>query len=247
MSRIDASRKLRECAELAAGLEGRNPDGLPNGLTVSDDGRLLNWRGVNYVRQSDLPGTGGASHAGDSREKLAADVLRFVREVTDEALVMGAHEASWYPNIGGLRECIAAYLDRQAAITELNCRMKYEGMRDYLRARVGSLTAERDELWQLLKDQEDDAYEVIEWLNAELDAAKTRERELRDKLREKQHVCDVQREPFRKMEADLAATRHAALGLWRRMDALRMAGRAPSQGDLDGMAALLAGVGIEAS
>ena len=50
-----------------------------------------------------------------------------------------------------------------------------------------------------------------------------------------------------KLMADLAATRHAALGLWRRADALRMAGRAPSQGDLDEMAALLAGVGIEAS
>lgn len=71
--------------------------------------------------------------------------------------------------------------------------------------------------------------------------------ELEAKLAEKQRVCDVQRESFRKMEADLAATRHAALGLWRRADALRLAGRAPSQEDLDEMAALLAGLGIEAS
>lgn len=71
--------------------------------------------------------------------------------------------------------------------------------------------------------------------------------ELEAKLAEKQRVCDIQRESFRKMEADLAATRHAALGLWRRMDALRMAGRAPSQGDLDEMAALLAEHGIGAS
>lgn len=28
-----------------------NPDGLPTGLTISDDGNLLNWRGENYVRQ----------------------------------------------------------------------------------------------------------------------------------------------------------------------------------------------------
>lgn len=29
-----------------------NPDGLPVGLTISDDGSLLNWRGENYVRQA---------------------------------------------------------------------------------------------------------------------------------------------------------------------------------------------------
>ena len=28
-----------------------NPDGLPVGLTISEDGNLLNWRGENYVRQ----------------------------------------------------------------------------------------------------------------------------------------------------------------------------------------------------
>lgn len=31
-----------------------NPDGLPAGLTISDDGNLLNWRGENYVRQNTL-------------------------------------------------------------------------------------------------------------------------------------------------------------------------------------------------
>lgn len=30
---------------------GRNIDGLPVGMTISDDGDLLNWRGENYVRQ----------------------------------------------------------------------------------------------------------------------------------------------------------------------------------------------------
>lgn len=33
-----------------------NPDGLPVGLTISDDSNLLNWRGENYVRQSALCG-----------------------------------------------------------------------------------------------------------------------------------------------------------------------------------------------
>ena len=29
-----------------------NPDGLPVGLTISDDENLLNWRGENYVKQA---------------------------------------------------------------------------------------------------------------------------------------------------------------------------------------------------
>ena len=174
-----------------------------------------------------------AASDADSREKLEADVLRFVREVTDEALVMGAHEASWYPNIGGLRECIAAYLDRQAAITEREtvevCQAEHNhwmflgGMKHQeLQMKVDELTADRDRLGKSC------------W-------------KLESELAEKKQVCDIQRESFRKMEADLAATRHAALGLWRRADTLRMAGRAPSQDDLREMAVLLAGVGIEAS
>ena len=31
-----------------------NPDGLPVGLTISEDGNLLNWRGENYVKKSTL-------------------------------------------------------------------------------------------------------------------------------------------------------------------------------------------------
>ena len=31
-----------------------NPDGLPVGLTISEDGELLNWRGENYAKQSTL-------------------------------------------------------------------------------------------------------------------------------------------------------------------------------------------------
>lgn len=41
---------------IAATLGSVNPDGLPNGLTLSDDGKLLNWRGENYVKQSTLGG-----------------------------------------------------------------------------------------------------------------------------------------------------------------------------------------------
>lgn len=28
---------------------------LPNGLAISDDGRLINWRGTNYIMQETVP------------------------------------------------------------------------------------------------------------------------------------------------------------------------------------------------
>lgn len=188
-----------------------------------------------------------AANEMDSREKLAADMLRFVREVTNEAFVMGAHEASWYPNIGGLRECIADYLDRQAAITRRETRQSWQDAPNVLDRTnletIAKLTADVKKWADAANGQRLVAMEQadkVQELTVERD-------ELRDKLTEKQRVCDIQRESFRKMEADLAATRHAALGLWRRADTLRMAGRAPSQDDLREMAGLLAGIGIEAS
>lgn len=42
---------IARIAELGSEL---NPDGLPVGLTISEDGDLLNWRGENYVKQSTL-------------------------------------------------------------------------------------------------------------------------------------------------------------------------------------------------
>ena len=51
------AREVDKAADLAATLGyGVNPDGLPVGLTISEDGNLLDWRGVNYVRQSTLGG-----------------------------------------------------------------------------------------------------------------------------------------------------------------------------------------------
>lgn len=55
----DAYGRIREEAAqaIAATLGGEtNQDGLPVGLTISEDGSLLNWRGENYVRQSTLGG-----------------------------------------------------------------------------------------------------------------------------------------------------------------------------------------------
>jgi len=40
----------------------RNPDGLPIGLTISNDGNLLNWIGENYVRQDAAKVGAGTCH-----------------------------------------------------------------------------------------------------------------------------------------------------------------------------------------
>ena len=50
------AREVDKAADLADFLVSMNPDGLPVGLTISEDGSLLNWRGENYVRQSALDG-----------------------------------------------------------------------------------------------------------------------------------------------------------------------------------------------
>jgi len=43
----------------------RNPDGLPIGLTISNDGNLLNWMGENYVRQDAATVCAGTCHDAD--------------------------------------------------------------------------------------------------------------------------------------------------------------------------------------
>lgn len=53
---VIASKRGREwvhvpIAELEFAVQFIRSDRLPAGLTVSDDGNLLNWRGENYVRQ----------------------------------------------------------------------------------------------------------------------------------------------------------------------------------------------------
>ena len=46
-------RQREKTAQAIAATLGNelNPDGLPAGLTISEDSELLNWRGENYVRQ----------------------------------------------------------------------------------------------------------------------------------------------------------------------------------------------------
>mgnify|MGYP002622694258 CR=1 FL=1 len=61
-----------------------NPDGLPVGLTVSDDGSLLNWRGENYVRREDYVALGkslGLAQA--ERDGYREDMLAQTRRVAE--------------------------------------------------------------------------------------------------------------------------------------------------------------------
>ena len=46
------TRAERTCNMEESFTKPLNPDGLPIGLTISDDGTLLNWEGENYVLQS---------------------------------------------------------------------------------------------------------------------------------------------------------------------------------------------------
>jgi hypothetical protein len=49
--RIHALQLVTPEQAIAATVGERNPDGLPIGLTISNDGNLLNWMGENYMRQ----------------------------------------------------------------------------------------------------------------------------------------------------------------------------------------------------
>ena len=65
-------------------------------------------------------------------------------------------------------------------------------------------------------------------------------------LSQKQHVIEVQGASFRKMEVEISALRSLALGMWRCLDTLLLAHRAPTQAQIDGWAQSLAARGIEA-
>ena len=55
-----------------------NPDGLPMGLTISDNGNLLNWRGENYVKQGML-GEQPAKSGADALSRRARDMARNIQ------------------------------------------------------------------------------------------------------------------------------------------------------------------------
>ena len=78
LEKAEGLRKLDAIEQAIAATLGSefNPDGLPVGLTISDDSNLLNWRGENYVKQSTL-GSGNA----DTDDALA--LLDEIRELLE--------------------------------------------------------------------------------------------------------------------------------------------------------------------
>ena len=71
--------------------------------------------------------------------------------------------------------------------------------------------------------------------------------EMEDERARMQRVIDTQRESFQKMEAELAATRRAALALWRKLDAVFLAGRPLTEIDVSAASRILDGIVIEVS
>jgi hypothetical protein len=97
---------------IAATMGERNPDGLPIGLTVSNDGNLLNWVGENYVRQ-DAATVGRCDTMGlwpeweqvlfaNVSDEVAQDNLNeCVHELLDKAATMGAGTCRYIPDDAG--------------------------------------------------------------------------------------------------------------------------------------------------
>ncbi len=76
MGWLDQLRDTPEQAVAAPLYYEVNPDGLPVGLTISEDGTLLDWRGENYVKQSTLEGgTLTAEQVRDAIERHSAWVI----------------------------------------------------------------------------------------------------------------------------------------------------------------------------
>jgi len=79
-----------------------NPDGLPVGLTISDDGNLLNWRGENYVKQGTLTAEqvreaifNGSSYASYDGAKYYADGIG-MQSIADELnATLGSGTCEW--------------------------------------------------------------------------------------------------------------------------------------------------------
>ena len=88
---IDAFDLTPEQAIAATLGNEQNPDGLPVGLTISDDGSLLDWRGENYVRQSIVRDVkrkpngdvDGCETCGDDRFELIAKAKQKLLDTTN--------------------------------------------------------------------------------------------------------------------------------------------------------------------
>ena len=85
-----------------------NPDGLPVGLTISNDGTLLNWCGENYVKQAEVVSLGrykaelSKRDKGIERLKRSRDALKEERDKLMERLT----EERTLPSVIELEEAL---------------------------------------------------------------------------------------------------------------------------------------------
>jgi cell division protein FtsB len=99
---------------------------------------------------------------------------------------------------------ILEWLDRQAAITERNCRVEYEDMRDYLQAQVDGL---HEEIGKLKKDRDSSIIkstvafsaingeggwrDIVSGLEAKVDALESENDRLKEKVSNQRKELDI--------------------------------------------------------
>ena len=105
----------------------------------------------------------------DTREKLRDDAMDWLKDHFACSTALMSELDTW--------------LDRQAALTEQNCRLEYEDMRDYLQARVDSLTVENNNLRSTNSFLNDTMTEQIAKLLNENDCIEVSERGIDGKRR----------------------------------------------------------------
>lgn len=155
------------------------------------------------TRADDAPETTVDNAQADSREKLEADIWDFIEH---KGWFGYEYEAKSYADCRkAIFGIFKEWLDRKAAITAEETSNAWEEYRDATQREIDELTAERDELRDIIDhmpktEQECEACQEAHdrlMFNAKVDMDK-----LRDELKHKQHVCDVQRDSFLKMERE---------------------------------------------
>lgn len=92
---LEYTREVDKAADLVDFLDGANPDGLPVGLTISEDGSLLNWRGVNYVKQSTRGDVECEVIQSDNGPKAMNDAERAAMKALMRGVAILMRFASW--------------------------------------------------------------------------------------------------------------------------------------------------------
>ena len=184
------------------------------------------------VGETEVIGPTVDSGEADSREKLEADVrgicwgYDFYRYDAQKRYLdergLDVREDIVTTNYDGhvLATVIMHLLNRQAAIT----RREFDGECEFCRSEVARLQSHVDNLEEeaeFYKRTANRLHNEVEYLEGQLAELTAERDELRDKLREKQHVCDVQRDSFLKLERECRELQDVCGELERTVENLR--------------------------